>query len=267
MLNGAYAQDIDLFSNISPNIIALVDPNYYTIGMVPVGVNPSDAVNMGQLNGVVSSFNSTIASMQASSLAAATTMSTVQSSVTTLQGQMTSAQTTISGHTASIATLQDALHFIGDMKTSARSADHGKWLLCDGRAISRTTYASLFSVLGSAFGVGDGSTTFNPPNPKGRSPMTVGQGNTVEGGGVGSTRSLGQSGGFEAHALTIAEMPAHSHTYTANTITNDASLSLLGTWNRVTAQPVTNTSSVGSGTAHSLMHPWIALGNIFIYTG
>lgn len=44
------------------------------------------------------------------------------------------------------------------------------WLLCDGRAISRTTFAGLFAVLSTSFGVGDGSTTFNLPDLRGRFP-------------------------------------------------------------------------------------------------
>lgn len=58
--------------------------------------------------------------------------------------------------------------YIGDFKTSAQSASHGKWLLCNGSAISRTTYAGLFSEIGTSFGVGDGSTTFNLPDPRGQ---------------------------------------------------------------------------------------------------
>ena len=48
------------------------------------------------------------------------------------------------------------------------------WLMCTGQAVSRTTYASLFTAIGTAFGVGDGSTTFNVPDFQGRSPKGVG---------------------------------------------------------------------------------------------
>lgn len=80
------------------------------------------------------------------------------------------------------------------------------WLLCDGRAVSRTNYADLFAALGTAYGAGDGSTTFNLPNMKGRVPV-----------GVDSTQTefatLGKTGGEKAHTLTIAEMPNHSHNF------------------------------------------------------
>ena len=56
--------------------------------------------------------------------------------------------------------------YAGDYKTTAiiTGGDHGKWLECDGRAVSRTTYATLFAAIGTTYGAGDGSTTFNLPD-------------------------------------------------------------------------------------------------------
>ena len=65
-------------------------------------------------------------------------------------------------------TPQDLMPYIGDVKTSTRSANHGNWFLCDGQAISRTTYATLFSIIGTNFGAGDGVTTFNLPDYRGK---------------------------------------------------------------------------------------------------
>jgi microcystin-dependent protein len=91
------------------------------------------------------------------------------------------------------------------------------WLLCYGQAISRTTYASLFAALGTTYGAGDGSTTFNLPDLRGR--VTAGQddmGGTsanrltgVSGGVDGDT--LGGTGGAETHTLTTAQLAAHNH--------------------------------------------------------
>lgn len=61
-----------------------------------------------------------------------------------------------------------AISYIGDIKTSVRSANHGNWFLCDGQEVSRTTYATLFSIIGTNFGAGDGSTTFNLPDYRGK---------------------------------------------------------------------------------------------------
>lgn len=84
------------------------------------------------------------------------------------------------------------------------------YLVCDGTAVSRTTYADLFAVIGTTFGVGDGSTTFNLPNFKGRTPLGVGLA-TATG---ATTHTLAQMGGEETHTLTTAEIPAHTHSIT-----------------------------------------------------
>ena len=53
---------------------------------------------------------------------------------------------------------------VGDYKMSAQTADHDNWFICNGREISRTDYSDLFSIIGTSFGAGDGSTTFNLPD-------------------------------------------------------------------------------------------------------
>lgn len=57
---------------------------------------------------------------------------------------------------------------IGDVKQSLRNANHGNWFLCNGQAISRTQYPILFSIIGTGFGAGDGTTTFNLPDYRGK---------------------------------------------------------------------------------------------------
>jgi len=78
------------------------------------------------------------------------------------------------------------------------------YLLCDGSAVSRTTYADLFTAIGTTYGTGDGSTTFNVPNVKGKVPVGRDSGDT-------SFDTLGETGGAKTHTLTIAEMPSHGH--------------------------------------------------------
>ena len=85
------------------------------------------------------------------------------------------------------------------------------WLICDGSAISRSTYANLFAVIGTTYGAGNGSTTFNLPDMRGRTPIGVGQGSGL------TDRSLGDSDGEETHILTSSEMPAHNHTFSTTT--------------------------------------------------
>ena len=80
------------------------------------------------------------------------------------------------------------------------------WLLCNGQAVSRTTFAVLFSVCGTAYGIGDGSTTFNVPDLRGRSSMGAGTGTGL------SARTLGQQLGEQTHIMVTAELSAHNHT-------------------------------------------------------
>lgn len=80
------------------------------------------------------------------------------------------------------------------------------FLECLGQAVSRTTYAALFAFCGTRYGAGDGSTTFNLPDHRGR--VSVGAGT-----GPGLTaRTTGQTGGEESHVLSVAELAGHSHT-------------------------------------------------------
>lgn len=114
------------------------------------------------------------------------------------------------------------------MPYAGASAPTG-WLLCYGQAISRTTYSDLFATVGTTYGNGDGSTTFNLPDLRGR---------TIAGkddmGGTSANRltsalngdSLGASGGAEEHTLSTAQMPAHRHFIAANVSLGSASSSV-----------------------------------------
>jgi microcystin-dependent protein len=89
------------------------------------------------------------------------------------------------------------------------------WLLCDGSAVSRSTYASLFAAVGTQYGSGDGTTTFNLPNIKGR---------TIVGKDASQTEFdvLGETGGAKTHTLTISEMPSHTHVQNSHNHTQNA---------------------------------------------
>jgi microcystin-dependent protein len=102
------------------------------------------------------------------------------------------------------------------------------WLPCDGSAYLRTLYDDLFDVIGTSFGVGNGSTTFNVPDFRGRAPIGTGTGTggaaeDTNGGAVpagGSTltaRELGEWGGRETFALAEANMPEHKHDVAVST--------------------------------------------------
>jgi len=90
---------------------------------------------------------------------------------------------------------------IGTMTMFAGSTPPEGWLICDGSAISRTTYASLFNKIGTTYGAGDGSTTFNIPNFKGRVPVGLDS-------SQGEFDTLGETGGEKYHTLIASELPS-----------------------------------------------------------
>jgi microcystin-dependent protein len=93
----------------------------------------------------------------------------------------------------------------GEVRPNAGVIPSNHWLSCNGSAVSRTAFSSLFAVIGTTFGSGDGITTFNLPDLRGRSPMGAGA-------GAGLTpRSVGAQLGEEQHVLTTYEMPTHNH--------------------------------------------------------
>jgi microcystin-dependent protein len=90
----------------------------------------------------------------------------------------------------------------------------GNWLLCNGSAVSRTTYATLFTNIGTTYGAGNGSTTFNLPDRRGVVGVGIGSDNSTGGRITNATASniaLGKTFGAETHTLTEPQMPIHTH--------------------------------------------------------
>jgi microcystin-dependent protein len=152
--------------------------------------------------------------------------------------------------------------FVGDTKVSMRTANHGAWLLCNGQAVSRTIYSALFAVLGTTWGSGDGSTTFNLPNPAGRAIGIAGAGSGL------TSRAIGTQIGTESHILSTAEMPSHSHSVQGYVRSDyDANDSFSNFNGLDTGGNNYNTTSVGGGGAHNNMQPTSFIGNLFVYSG
>lgn len=133
------------------------------------------------------------------------------------------------------------------------------WLLCDGSAVSRSTYSSLFAVVGTTYGSGDGSTTFNVPDFTGRVAIAAGTGNASD----ATAHALGDTGGTETHTLTESEMPAHTH---SNSVASYADGSGVGTWpggnSPFYGTHTWNTESTGGDTAHNNLQPYTVINFI-----
>ena len=125
------------------------------------------------------------------------------------------------------------------------------FLECDGTAVSRTTYSALFNVIGTTYGTGDGSTTFNLPDLQDN--VAVGKSGTknlASTGGANTVASSGNVGGSTANAtLSTPQLSSHSHKYNmANPGTNNNRVARGG--NVATPNPG-NTQNSGSGGGHS----------------
>ena len=135
------------------------------------------------------------------------------------------------------------------------------WLLADGSAVSRSVYSSLFAVIGTQYGTGDGSSTFNLPDLRGRVPV---------GKNAATFGTLGATGGAENVTLTAAQsgIPAHSHPLTANSVASQGGggfywgmgaddysrgLSVLGQPGGIT---VLNNTAQDASAPHSVLQPY-----------
>ena len=142
----------------------------------------------------------------------------------------------------------------------AGSAAPSGYLFCDGAAVSRVTYSALFSAIGTTYGSGDGTTTFNLPDLRGRAPIGVGTGTGL------TTRTLAQKIGAESVTLTTAELPAHGHLVTGGFVVGGttAYVAYTGTpgAGKLGIANSAVTANTGSGSSHANMQPSLVLNFI-----
>jgi microcystin-dependent protein len=180
---------------------------------------------------------------------------------------------------------------VGMVVPYAGSSAPTGYLLCYGQAVSRTTYASLFAILGTTYGSGDGSTTFNVPDIRGR----VVAGADGMGGSsanrltdaVSGIDALADAGGSQSCTLVTANLPAYTPSGTVNagtasvwnttdsvqaagTSTVVKALNGSGVGNQTvlptTGYSFTGTAQGGTSTAFSIVQPTIVL-NYIIFAG
>ena len=143
----------------------------------------------------------------------------------------------------------------GEIKLFAGTNVPSGWLLCDGTAVSRTTYSTLFNVVGTSFGSGDGSTTFNLPDFREASPVGAGQNelNTIA---AHDTYTVGQ--------FKDDQIQSHTHSYnypsavSANGFAGGSSIALT---------PSGNTTGGASGRTGTVTHGKRLGVNFIIYAG
>jgi microcystin-dependent protein len=147
---------------------------------------------------------------------------------------------------------------VGTIQIFASSGPPDGYLMCTGAAVSRATYPALFALIGTTYGNGDNSTTFNLPNMNGRIPV-----------GRDSSQSefatLGQVGGEKTHLLTTAEMPSHvHHQQFMNTSgggpAGQASTAVISASNPAGSN--VDTAATGGGGAHNNLQPYISISYI-----
>lgn len=159
--------------------------------------------------------------------------------------------------------------FTGEFKMMSVATTPSGWLTCDGSAVSRTTYAALFAVIGTTYGAGDGSTTFNLPDFRDCFPV-----------GASGTKAIASAGGAETVTLSSGNLPSHTHTVTipvsTSTAVNDEpdSTMILGgglTYRSYLSEDESlrpfNTGSAGSGTAVTIIPKYTAVRYIICWNG
>lgn len=168
--------------------------------------------------------------------------------------------------------VQQALGQIGELRGYAGATCPVGWLFCLGQAVPRSgDYANLFRELGTVWGAGNGTTTYNVPDLRGRTLIGAGTGTGL------TARPLATLLGEEAHILSVGEMPAHNHGgATGGMSANDphshtfnVTASGIGTSTGIgngasAATPSTNTTSIahthsissqGGGAGHNVIQP------------
>ncbi|MHB0969745.1 MAG: phage tail protein [Thermoanaerobaculia bacterium] len=133
------------------------------------------------------------------------------------------------------------------------------WALCNGQLLPINQNQALFSLLGTTFG-GDGRVNFALPDLRGRTPIHVGSGHT-----------LGERGGEQAHTLSIAEIPTHTHVLngtsatatldlpTNNMLATTASVNIYGQPASLAAMNPGVVTNTGGSQAHLNMQPFLTL--------
>jgi microcystin-dependent protein len=162
------------------------------------------------------------------------------------------------------------MQYLSEIRIFAFAFAPRGWVQCNGQQLPISTNTALYSLLGTTFG-GDGTTYFNLPDFRGRTPMNWGN-------YVGTEYVWGQAGGEAGHALTIPEMPPHNHTASASSNSPDSPNPVQNNWasntgyqvygsNPVLAMSAEALFTAGLGVPHQNMSPFLTLNVCMAITG
>lgn len=169
------------------------------IAPLPYNINNGDPIDatpvMANFNQILNNVNS-----NAANLSALNTFTQPQNGVAAILPAQFTTYGQVLGLFAALVPTGTILDYAASAAPSGAA-----WLLCDGSAVSRTTYAALFAAIGIIWGAGDGTSTFNLPDF--RRAASIGSGGS---GSFGTT--TGSAGGSETRAMTLAELVTHAHT-------------------------------------------------------
>jgi len=137
---------------------------------------------------------------------------------------------------------------IGTIMPYSGSEEPVNWITCDGRELNRFEYEDLFTIIGTTYGEGNGSTTFNIPNLKGKIPVGFDSED-------GDFNAVGKTGGEKTHTLTIEEMPKHRHGIRTSAGSGGQVDNM--PWGGALAAQTTNTEYTGGNGTHNNMQPYL----------
>jgi microcystin-dependent protein len=233
-----------------------------------------DAVDAGSastgditaIQGDITAIQGDIINLQNTQGSQGVTLGAVQIDVAGLDSRVTQNEADIAQNASDIAAINPADNrFLSEIVAlAANSAPSSKWLACDGSAVSRTTYAALFAIIGTNYGAGDTVTTFNLPDFRGKGMRGYDAVNPLFG--------FGASGGNDQVTITDANLPEHTHpisTGTADLATYDTAGTDSGTataGNGATSQVDGTTSLSGSTDVNSTGNQPLEIANPYLTT-
>jgi microcystin-dependent protein len=166
--------------------------------------------------------------------------------------------------------------FYGEIRMFGGNYAPQDWALCNGQALQISQYSTLYSLIGTTYG-GDGVTTFNLPDLRGRVPIHMGTGSGL------TPRTIAQSIGAESVTVTADTLPSHAHTLYAGSATGTlydpagnilagcTTTNVLQSYTTTNATPIAMNpaaiQSSGSSQAHSNMMPTLCINFIIALEG